>query len=615
MPGTYATPSTKPDDTPPPGPASAPANPATYDPTSATPYVSPTAPTQPEVTAPPPPPLTDTSGPNTGGRPPVFGGGARGTAGSIAYLGDSILRGAMRGRERAQQMQVIKAKRLMDGFTYAKQQADSQILDMVQKPEMQEALQKRQAILKSKTPEDTSSLTDSDKKLLAQFDQAHAASDSAWQGLNQMRNQYLFGGQGKGKGKGKKSQEAEDPATMAMSSDPKVKLQGIAMIQQRLGNPINYQVKDLLSKITQQQPALAHQQTLDKLQAQFDTLNAIPEDKLTPEQKSQKSDTLRQIEEQKAVAAPYGKNLDKKITTFVGADNKEHVVWQRADQSTYETVGSEVRAPASTLKPRQAWSKDERGRLYSVNLDPKTNQPIPGTENYSLAPPNSILPTTVKTSEFTFTDDDGNVFRVPTTTVATHEGGGAGTGAGPGAKPVAAVGPSAGAGTKAGAGTGTGAGTGAGANAGASTHPPVAGARPIGHTLSADDKKVHSALIQTSEKARSLTELLNTNEAYMQSIKADPSKATPRQDLSLVVAAVRAMNPGSVRLPQKELELEMKAGSWGDRIRRAYDIASSGLLPNDQREDLFNIIRNETTNFGKDVAADWQKNFPNRPLP
>lgn len=580
-----------------------PPNPAAYDPQNPVPYTPPPAITPPEITAPPPSALAQ---PSSDTRAPVFGGGKTGAIGSIAYIGDAILRGAMQGRERAHQLQLIKAKKLMDGFTYAKQQADAQILDMVQKPEIQAALKKR---------ESKATLTDEENRLLEPYDQAVNASNSSWQGLNQLQSQYLFGGQKKGGkgGKGKKGggqADAEDPVAMASSSDPATKLQGIFLIRQKLGNPVQYQVRDLLSKIEQQQPAAAHQhsteshqQILDKLQFRFDALNAVPEDKLTPEQKSEKADVLRQINEQKEVAAPYGKNLDKKISSFVGADNKEHTIYQRPNGERYEEVSTgEVRAPASMLKPKQAWSKDADGRLFSVNLDPKTNQVIPGTENYDLAPPNSIQPTTIKTGEFSFTDEHGVLHRVPTTTIITHPGAGGSIGGNAGAGGgSASVTPK----TSGGGGHVTPSGSAAESGPG----------RVIGQTESADDKKIRSSLIQTSEKARTLSELLKTNEAYINAVHADPSKATPRQDLSLIVAAVRAMNPGSVRLPQKELELEMKAGSWGDRFRRAYDIASSGLLPADQRDDLFSIVKNETTNFGKDVAKDWKTNFPNRPLP
>jgi hypothetical protein len=112
-----------------------------------------------------------------------------------------------------------------------------------------------------------------------------------------------------------------------------------------------------------------------------------------------------------------------------------------------------------------------------------------------------------------------------------------------------------------------------------------------------------------------LFDLLPAQEDYIKEIEKDPSKATPRQDLSLVVAAVRSMNPGSVRLPQKELELELKAGSYGDQANRWFENATKGTLPPDQRKDLFSIIKRETSKAGESIAADWQQNMSGQPLP
>ena len=71
--------------------------------------------------------------------------------------------------------------------------------------------------------------------------------------------------------------------------------------------------------------------------------------------------------------------------------------------------------------PVRAWSKDDKGQMYSVLLDKKTNQVIPGTENYDIMPPAGYLPQ-VKQGEFTFIDADNNVYRVPTTSVTSRAG-------------------------------------------------------------------------------------------------------------------------------------------------------------------------------------------------
>jgi hypothetical protein len=120
--------------------------------------------------------------------------------------------------------------------------------------------------------------------------------------------------------------------------------------------------------------------------------------------------------------------------------------------------------------------------------------------------------------------------------------------------------------------------------------------------------------VKASQTARTMVNLLDTQQQYMDTVKAGGAP-TPRQDLSLIVAAVRAMNPGTVRLPNKELELELKAGSYGDRMRRYFDTASSGILPADQREDLFQVVNHETSNVAKDAAQNWEQNMSKRPLP
>ena len=141
------------------------------------------------------------------------------------------------------------------------------------------------------------------------------------------------------------------------------------------------------------------------------------------------------------------------------------------------------------------------------------------------------------------------------------------------------------------------------------------GGHVIGHTLSQPQAKSQATTNDTYKKMKPLFGLLDAQEQYMNEVKADPSKASPRQDLSLVVAAVRAMNPGSVRLPQKELELEIKAGSFHDQAARWYEKASTGLLPEDQRNDLFGIVQRETTKAGESIAADWQQYMSGQPLP
>jgi len=119
--------------------------------------------------------------------------------------------------------------------------------------------------------------------------------------------------------------------------------------------------------------------------------------------------------------------------------------------------------------------------------------------------------------------------------------------------------------------------------------------------------RVEGVANDAAKKAKPMVDVLDASEAYMKK-----GEFTPRQDLALVIRAVRAMNPGTVRLPQKELDLELKAGSYGDRFKRWYTTATEGLLPDDQRNDLMNVIREETTTTATSAAQSWRDAYCGR---
>lgn len=118
------------------------------------------------------------------------------------------------------------------------------------------------------------------------------------------------------------------------------------------------------------------------------------------------------------------------------------------------------------------------------------------------------------------------------------------------------------------------------------------------------NRQVTGAATKAAGQAKAMVDVLDTSERYMRS-----GSFTPRQDLALVIRAVRAMNPGTVRMPQKELDMEIKAGSYPDAIKRAYSTATTGLLPTDQRQDLMNVIREETTQTATSAAENWKQAF------
>ena len=141
------------------------------------------------------------------------------------------------------------------------------------------------------------------------------------------------------------------------------------------------------------------------------------------------------------------------------------------------------------------------------------------------------------------------------------------------------------------------------------------GAKFIGRKDSPVDKAVRASTIKAAGDLRRLTPSLDSADTYMKAITANPSSKDARKDLELMVAAVRAMNPGTVRLPDKELQLEIKAGSWAQRLGRNFAMAATGVLPDDQRQSLYQIVHDATTEAGVHAAIDWQTNIPNQPLP
>jgi len=144
---------------------------------------------------------------------------------------------------------------------------------------------------------------------------------------------------------------------------------------------------------------------------------------------------------------------------------------------------------------------------------------------------------------------------------------------------------------------------------------PVPGAKYIGSKGTPVEKAIRSAIIKDSGTLERLTASLDSADAYMRKIANDPSARDARKDLEMTVAAVRSMNPGSVRMPDRELKMEVSAGSVLERINRMAEIAATGLLPDDQRQSLYQIIHDNTTEAGTHVVMDWQTHMPNQPLP
>jgi len=83
------------------------------------------------------------------------------------------------------------------------------------------------------------------------------------------------------------------------------------------------------------------------------------------------------------------------------------------------------------LQPKTGWARDAKGRIYSVNLDAKTHQEIPGTRNYGLVPPASLTGR-ITTGYYHYYDSEtGQVIQVPETHTSVPVGAGRPGAAGP----------------------------------------------------------------------------------------------------------------------------------------------------------------------------------------
>lgn len=151
---------------------------------------------------------------------------------------------------------------------------------------------------------------------------------------------------------------------------------------------------------------------------------------------------------------------------------------------------------------------------------------------------------------------------------------------------------------------------------------PKGGAAPIGNAGGGGklDYQASVALqkdaVKASQDARKMVNLLDTAESYTTAVNSGKQKPDSAHDLGLIVQAVRAMNPGTVRLPQTEIMLEAQRGTYGERAQRwVQGRLVDGTLPKQFRDELMGVIRDETTQTAKDAAQNWQQNMRNKPLP
>lgn len=567
-----------------------------------------------------------------------FGGGTRGAIGTVATLGSSILKGYMQGREYRRQKEAAQSTRLVNGLQWAYQGASEKYLSLL------------------RSGADPSS---KDVK------EAQAAADASGQALLTVYGRAVAGTDG-GKSKAKKgksqagadSSAQADPLKLLGSADPNDKIRGWVGLMQKTGMPHTYQAQAILQQRQQLQndPARQHQAVLSKLQYDFDRLSSIPN--RTPQQEQELQDTQAKINVQKELAAPYKAEAGN-WTQTEGTVHGKPVTFQYNKKTGEYTDLNGVPVPSDTLAafnpaPKPS-SVNKPGTIEAFFDEVAKESGISATDisaestlQLRRAWSNSARQGIVSQGHYFYIDKDtGKVYDVPITRSTST----------PGISVPRVTSGTPGAGTGAGVGATMGAGTGEAApvlgtatpristsarparvphmaqrraapssTTTATVAPPSLGAggapsaaprpgRVIGQTMSEPTSIVARSVVKAAGDARRLTAALDAADAYMSEIKRNPAAATPRKDLDTIVSAVRAMNPGRSIVPQTEFQKEFAAGSAMDRLRRYWYNASRGTLPPDQRQDLYSIIRDQTTANALHVVRDWRQFLPNMPLP
>ncbi len=117
--------------------------------------------------------------------------------------------------------------------------------------------------------------------------------------------------------------------------------------------------------------------------------------------------------------------------------------------------------------------------------------------------------------------------------------------------------------------------------------------------------------IKASSEARQAKTVADDVDKNVEAAKRGNAKAS----LALVFAAVRTMVQGAGRMTNVEIEQELRAGSYEQRVQRWYTQASSGVLPEDQMGMIQEIVHNGYEAKRATAADTWEYARPGKPLP
>jgi hypothetical protein len=270
-----------------------------------------------------------------------------------------------------------------------------------------------------------------------------------------------------------------------------------------------------------------------------------------------------------------------------GVQSKEA---QATLQAYADAVGSGVEDPETGLQKALQFMgsatthADVTGRLKKGDLVPDKNsitgysrQMIDGYGNVVKTVQNVVVPGLMpKVTEGwqQSQDEDGNIYLVPKTTVTRIGGEGSHASAG-------------------------------GATPGAGNVP--SGSRVIGKKVGGDQKNADLA----SKEASQAYSVLNTAEEDYKRAQA----GNPKASLALVFGAVRSMVAGAGRMTNVEIEQELKAGSFDQRLERWYTQAVDGTMPQDQMAFIMEVIRGSYEGKRKTGQQQYEFAYPGKALP
>lgn len=161
---------------------------------------------------------------------------------------------------------------------------------------------------------------------------------------------------------------------------------------------------------------------------------ATPDPYLTPDDLKKKARIAAGLDPAAVAPRPDAENW--KWDTVTLADGRQLTIQHNLkDGTTLDLNGKPVPPEllsSATLSPKptaqkdvRAWKKGKDGKIISVLIDPKTNKPIPGTENGDILPPPGMTGR-ISTGYYHYVDDKGDVHAIEETrTSGPMPGGGA----------------------------------------------------------------------------------------------------------------------------------------------------------------------------------------------